>query len=416
MEGCPPPPGSRAKRTAEEKEIDMTRNLVIVLLIVLLAGALGGAYFLFQHRKADQENLDRFNMAKALVESQDYGRAIKQLLPVVQYGRRFSQADAALYWLAEAYEGAGHEEAKDVWIRLAQEFPRSPYALEAQLKLARSLEKNSPAQAREIYEKIAKQGNRLVQGKARVGIARTYELENNIAQAREMYYQIIQSVTDFETVAEAKDQLSKINTEMLWSPALCDFTELYTIEKGDAAVSIGQKFKTTAWFITEANKVNANSLRPGRRIKVPKEPFWIVVNKLRCRLDLLTASGKFIKWYPVGVGELSYKTPPGEYKIINKEVNPTWYRPEGGILPAGHPDNALGSRWMGIGSSLGIHGTNAPDTIGKPKSAGCIRMHNADVEELYKLVTYGTRVTIIEGTEPFPTHVSEDSQVGAAEG
>ncbi|MFB3786346.1 MAG: L,D-transpeptidase family protein [bacterium] len=394
----------------------MTRKLAILLLIVLLMGALGGAYYLYQNRKADQENLDRFHMAKALLESKDYDRAIKQMLPVVQYGRSFSQADAALFLLAEAYEGAGHDEAKDLLIRLAQEFPRSPYALEAQLKLARTLEKNSPAQARETYDKLEKQGPPVVRGKARVGIARTYELENNIPKAREMYYQIIQSATDFEVVAEAKDQLSKINTDLLWSPVLDEFSQLYTIEKGDAAVSIGQKFKTTAWFVTEANKIKANNLRPGRRIKVPKEPFWIVVNKLRCRLDLLTESGRFIKWYPVGVGEQSYKTPANEYKIINKEINPTWYRPDGGVLPAGHPDNALGSRWMGIGSSLGIHGTNAPDTIGKPKSAGCIRMHNADVEELYKLVTYGTRVTILEGTEPVQPHVPETPQTGAAQG
>lgn len=394
----------------------MTRKLAIVLLIVLFLGALGGAYYLFQNRKADQENLDRFHMAQALLESKDYERAIKQALPVVQYGRGFSQADAALFLLAEAYEGAGHDEAKDLWIRLAQEFPRSPYALEAQLKLARSLETNSPAQARETYEKLEKQGPAAVQGKARVGIARTYELENNVPKAREMYYEIIQSATDFEVAAEAKDQLSKINTGLLWSPALDEFSQLYTIEKGDAAVAIGQKFKTTAWFITEANNIKANNLRPGRRIKVPKEPFWIVVNKLRCRLDLLTESGRFIKWYPVGVGEQSYKTPANEYKIINKEINPTWYRPDGGILPAGHPDNALGTRWMGIGSSLGIHGTNAPDTIGKPKSAGCIRMHNTDVEELYKLVTYGTRVTILEGTEPVQPHVPETPQTGAAQG
>ncbi|RME39135.1 MAG: L,D-transpeptidase, partial [Planctomycetota bacterium] len=32
----------------------------------------------------------------------------------------------------------------------------------------------------------------------------------------------------------------------------------------------------------------------------------------------------------------------------------------------------------------GIHGTIEPDSIGRSVSLGCIRMHNEDVEEVYK--------------------------------
>ena len=42
----------------------------------------------------------------------------------------------------------------------------------------------------------------------------------------------------------------------------------------------------------------------------------------------------------------------------------------------------------------GIHGTWDDNSIGKSESAGCIRMHNRDVEELYTLVTVGTPVEI----------------------
>jgi lipoprotein-anchoring transpeptidase ErfK/SrfK len=48
----------------------------------------------------------------------------------------------------------------------------------------------------------------------------------------------------------------------------------------------------------------------------------------------------------------------------------------------------------GKDTSLGIHGTNAPETIGTSSSAGCIRMHNADVEELFILARQGTEVEI----------------------
>ena len=47
----------------------------------------------------------------------------------------------------------------------------------------------------------------------------------------------------------------------------------------------------------------------------------------------------------------------------------------------------------------GIHGTNDESSIGKQLTAGCVRMHNDDVVELYDIVPKGTVVEIIDGTE-----------------
>jgi lipoprotein-anchoring transpeptidase ErfK/SrfK len=44
----------------------------------------------------------------------------------------------------------------------------------------------------------------------------------------------------------------------------------------------------------------------------------------------------------------------------------------------------------------GIHGTWDKDSIGKAESAGCIRLRNEDVEELFLLVPVGTPVRIEE--------------------
>src|SRR5665213_605958 len=63
---------------------------------------------------------------------------------------------------------------------------------------------------------------------------------------------------------------------------------------------------------------------------------------------------------------------------------------------AGRPANPLGARAMYRGSSeYRIHGTNAPDTIGKRVSSGCIRLINADVEDLYNRVNIGTKVVVL---------------------
>ena len=44
----------------------------------------------------------------------------------------------------------------------------------------------------------------------------------------------------------------------------------------------------------------------------------------------------------------------------------------------------------------GIHGTWDESTIGRQSSAGCVRMRNADVAEIFMLLPRGTPVTIVE--------------------
>ena len=59
-------------------------------------------------------------------------------------------------------------------------------------------------------------------------------------------------------------------------------------------------------------------------------------------------------------------------------------------------DNPLGARAMYLGNTeYRIHGTNAPDTIGKRVSSGCIRLTNADVADLFSRVNIGTRVVVL---------------------
>lgn len=106
----------------------------------------------------------------------------------------------------------------------------------------------------------------------------------------------------------------------------------------------------------------------------------------------LYRDGSLLKEYPVCVGKPSTPTPQGEYKVIYKTINPYWINKDN-VVPPG-PQNPLGVRWIGITKSIGIHGNNRPDSIGTYASAGCIRMYNRDVEEVYALVPVSTPVTV----------------------
>ncbi|WP_274427021.1 L,D-transpeptidase [Chelativorans sp. YIM 93263] len=111
--------------------------------------------------------------------------------------------------------------------------------------------------------------------------------------------------------------------------------------------------------------------------------------------------------YGVGVGKQGFEW-RGTEKITQKREWPDWRPPKemiererkkGNILPAhmkGGPENPLGARALYLGSTLyRIHGTNAPWTIGKAVSSGCIRMRNEDVMELYERIPVGAKVVVI---------------------
>jgi hypothetical protein len=107
----------------------------------------------------------------------------------------------------------------------------------------------------------------------------------------------------------------------------------------------------------------------------------------------LIESGQVKKVYPVAVGKDSTPSPTGFFKIVARVTDPAYYH-EGKVIAPG-PRNPLGTRWMGLGyKGYGIHGTNAPNSIGKAASHGCIRMEKRDLEELFALVKVGDEVEI----------------------
>lgn len=108
--------------------------------------------------------------------------------------------------------------------------------------------------------------------------------------------------------------------------------------------------------------------------------------------------GKLVKTYEVSGGKASSPSPVGTWKIISKD---TW-------------GEGFGGAWMGFNvpwGMYGIHGTTEPWSVGRSNtSKGCIRMKNADVRELYKMVPYHTIVTIIYENRPF--YPVRDGDVG----
>ncbi|MEL7542328.1 MAG: L,D-transpeptidase [Pseudomonadota bacterium] len=129
-------------------------------------------------------------------------------------------------------------------------------------------------------------------------------------------------------------------------------------------------------------------------------PGQIIVSFSDRRLYHIVGRGRAVS-YPISVPR-SQSRWSGTLYVSRKAVNPTWtptprMRRENPRLPAfvpgGHPRNPMGVRALYLGSTMyRIHGTDAPHTIGKAVSKGCIRMHNSHVVDLYRKVRVGTKV------------------------
>jgi len=123
-----------------------------------------------------------------------------------------------------------------------------------------------------------------------------------------------------------------------------------------------------------------------------------IVVSIPDRKLVLMNGDRAVRVYDVAVGKSSTPSPEGEFRIINRIPNPAWYTVGKVVAPG--KGNPLGTRWMGLSArGYGIHGTNAPKSIGRAASHGCIRMRAADLEELFDLVSVGV-VVEIHGERP----------------
>ncbi len=126
---------------------------------------------------------------------------------------------------------------------------------------------------------------------------------------------------------------------------------------------------------------------------VPAEPERRIVISVPDRKLALVENGEVVRVYPVAVGAKVSESPTGEFKIVNRLTNPTYYHP-GKVIGPGK-ENPLGTRWIGLDKKgYGIHGTNQPSSIGKAASHGCIRMARKDLEQLFQVVRVGDAVEI----------------------
>lgn len=371
------------------------RFLRVVILVLLAAGA-GAGYYSWKTRSLHAG----YETAIRLCDEKRYAEAIPMLLSVHRWKPSSREGIDALHRYCLCCEAAGRtEDARGGWKKILSNPDAARFYPDATIAIAR-LE----IAAGHLDEAAGRLDAFLKTYPASPLLGDLWFLRSEILRKKgdlpgafHAAQRVLDDYPGSASVSQAQERLGDLYISLLFSPQIIPGTEEYVVRQGDSLEAIAKRTGTTVELLREMNKehVRGDVLRRNDRLKICTTKFSIVVDKSANTLTL-KADERAAKRYPVGTGKQG-STPVGEFKITNRIAEPEWYKPGGGVIPYGSPENLLGTRWMGIDyPGYGIHGTWEPETIGKQASAGCIRMHNKDVEELYKIVPVGTHVRIIE--------------------
>ena len=192
-------------------------------------------------------------------------------------------------------------------------------------------------------------------------------------------------------------------------------TFAYEVAAGDSLASVGARYGIDPREVALANGLEVNrGIAPGLTLQldnrhvvpVVDDEVVLVINVPQ-RMLFFRGNGPAIA-FPVALGRRDWPTPLGEFTVIAREENPTWDvppsiqeemrregRPVMQRVPPG-PSNPLGAFWLGLSlGSIGVHGTNAPLSIFRHVTHGCVRMHPDHIAFLYPLVPVGARGRVV---------------------
>jgi lipoprotein-anchoring transpeptidase ErfK/SrfK len=150
----------------------------------------------------------------------------------------------------------------------------------------------------------------------------------------------------------------------------------------------------TRWFHVQlpVRPNGANGYVHAFAVRVVAVRTKIVVDLAKRRLTLLRR-GHVVLRTPAAIGTPATPTPTGRYYV--KET-----------LYTSSPGGPFGPGALGLssyypvltgwveGGPIGIHGTDDPSSIGRPRSNGCIRVPNAIASRLLRIVPLGTPVIV----------------------
>ena len=188
----------------------------------------------------------------------------------------------------------------------------------------------------------------------------------------------------------------------------------YAVQRGDSLTRVGARFGMDVPALAELNGLKPTArLKQGQKLRIDNPHIvpltldnGIVIN-IPQRMLFYFEAGNLVAAYPAGLGRRTWRTPSGDFEVLEKKEGKTWIVPasiQKEMLAKGStlrtkvspgPDNPLGDYWIRISPAEGIHGTNAPASVYHFQTHGCIRPLPENIAYLYKQVPIGAPVKIV---------------------
>lgn len=368
-----------------------TRAIKILIAVFFLSFGALSLFRYWQEQIRERRALD-FAVARMHHEEGRHEEAVRGFSEIIESRPGSKEAISSLYYLGiSLVQLEDNEGAIYYFQRLKNEFPASDYFLSAIYRWGRAEEeRENLKESFSLYKSIRRDfPASALYPNALVGMGRISEAKGRWEDARGYFQEVMNNFPQTQASVQAKRRLGRLNVNLLASPVMTEHCIIYEVAPMDTLSAIAARFNTTVELIMKRNNLKTHAIHPLQRLRVLKGSFHLVADVSENTL-VLYFNGEFIISYPVATGTLDTPTPLGEFVIINRLIEPEWRG-----FPYNHPENILGTRWLGLSKpGYGIHGTTIPESIGTHATLGCIRMLNEDVEELFDFLPVGTIVRI----------------------
>lgn len=214
-----------------------------------------------------------------------------------------------------------------------------------------------------------------------------FEASMALAEDRERTFDAIAALQQFVTaypssslLPEAKTALGELNATVVFTTLEAPDKLTYTVASGDSLVRIASKTNSSAELILRSNNLPSIDLQIGQVLRIPQLDTAIVVDRATSTLTLFNKN-VFFKEYPLLApvpGSASVDTTVRE-KIATRDAKRVIF---GGV------------DYPGSERTISLE-QNAPSIRGgSATTGGAIVVSQYDIEEIFPLVTRGTRVII----------------------
>ena len=164
------------------------------------------------------------------------------------------------------------------------------------------------------------------------------------------------------------------------------------VQATDSLAMIAHQYRVPMRLLQNINGIqDPGLLVPGSELKVVKGPFRALVDLSDEEVALFLG--------PLYAGRFACKVgsdpppPPGQYTVLAKQQNRSYYVGDGSIIAGGDPSNPYGHVWLDLGNQICLHGTPQDPAV-SGSTRGCIRLSRLHGNDVYGILSAESQVAI----------------------